>query len=82
MPNEIFTNEFATDFSYTPEFRKKIWDRLKYLESSMSNLKNIVQNEIPITDEFLENWNDVRRNISEELNSIYVDLMLNKQKPV
>lgn len=82
MPNQVFTNEFARDFTYTEEFRTKTWNRLQYLENSMALLKDIVKNDMPITDEFLENWNEVRRNISEELNNIYVDLMLNKQKPV
>lgn len=59
------------------DFRKDIWDRLDKCEFNLKHLKDIVQNENPVSKQDFEDWNKAKKGLIDKLDYITLELYAN-----
>ncbi len=64
-------------YKINDEVRQKIWDRLSCCETSVQNMKSIVQNPVLINEDDIDNWCEMKRSLCQELGGICVYLKIN-----
>lgn len=74
--------DMKKEITFSTQFRRKIYDELSEEDYTIQNLKGIVQNEMPIKEEYIKTFLTMKEKLIERLDKISTELKEQYEKQV